>query len=255
MLNFLNELPLMLLTLPAILLSLSIHEASHGYVAYKLGDPTAKNLGRLTLNPLKHINPFGFISMLFFRVGWANPVPINTRYFKNPRRDMAISAAAGPISNLCLAGIFTVLLRLTLIGINSISEGALVIVGNRYWIDESLRENTLFVILSLLAVMFFLGISLNINLMFFNLIPLPPLDGSRIAYIFLPTETYFKIMRYERYIMIGFLVIFATGILDKPLLFLNNGMTNILYSITGMPDDLLGVVLNEILNRLPQFTL
>lgn len=255
MFNFLNELPLMLLTLPAILLSLSIHEAAHGYVAYKLGDPTAKNLGRLTLNPLKHINLFGFISMLFFRVGWANPVPINTRNFKNPRRDMAISAAAGPISNLCLATIFTILLRITLIGINSISEGALVIVGNRYWIDESLRENTLFMVLSLFAVMFFLGISLNINLMFFNLIPLPPLDGSRIAYIFLPTETYFKIMRYERYIMIGFIILFATGILNTPLAYLNNGMTDLLYKATGMPEGLLGVVLNELINRLPQFTL
>ena len=184
MLDFFNNLPIMLLSLPAILLSLSIHEAAHGYIANKLGDPTARNLGRLTLNPLKHINLFGFISMLLFRVGWANPVPINTRNFKNPRRDMAISAAAGPISNLCLATIFTILLRLTLIAINSISEGSLVILGNRYWIDESLQQNALFTILSLLAIIFFLGISLNINLMFFNLIPLPPLDGSRIAYIF-----------------------------------------------------------------------
>lgn len=255
MLDFFNNLPIMLLSLPAVLFSLSIHEAAHGYVANRLGDPTARNLGRLTLNPLKHINPFGFISMLFFRVGWANPVPINTRNFKNPRRDMAISAAAGPISNLCLAVIFTILLRITLIAINSISEGALTIIGNYYWIDESLQENTLFLVLSLLAMMLYLGISLNINLMFFNLIPLPPLDGSRIAYIFLPTETYFKIMQYERYIMIGFLVIFATGMLDKPLLFLNDGMTDILYSITGMPENLLGVVLNELLNKLPQFTL
>ncbi|MBO5716006.1 MAG: site-2 protease family protein [Clostridia bacterium] len=255
MLDFFNNLPIMLLSLPAILLSLSIHEAAHGYIANKLGDPTARNLGRLTLNPLKHINLFGFISMLLFRVGWANPVPINTRNFKNPRRDMAISAAAGPISNLCLATIFTILLRLTLIAINSISEGSLVILGNRYWIDESLQQNALFTILSLLAIIFFLGISLNINLMFFNLIPLPPLDGSRIAYIFLPTETYFKIMEYERYIMIGFLVVFASGILDKPLLFLNGLMTDLLYKATGMPEDLLGVVLNELLNRLPQFTL
>ena len=97
MLDFFNNLPIILLSLPAVLFSLSIHEAAHGYVANRLGDPTARNLGRLTLNPLKHINPFGFISMLFFRVGWANPVPINTRNFKNPRRDMAISAAAGPI--------------------------------------------------------------------------------------------------------------------------------------------------------------
>ena len=94
--NLLNELPMMLLGLPAILISLSVHEASHGYAANKLGDPTARNLGRLTLNPLKHINPIGLISMLFFRVGWANPVPVNSRYFKKPRRDMAITAAAGP---------------------------------------------------------------------------------------------------------------------------------------------------------------
>ncbi|MBR2381519.1 MAG: site-2 protease family protein [Clostridia bacterium] len=253
--DFLNNLPIMLLLLPSVLFSLSVHEASHGFVAYKLGDPTARNLGRLTLNPLKHINLFGFISMLLFKVGWANPVPINTRHFKNPRRDMAISAAAGPVSNLCLAVIFTVLLRITLLAINSISEGALTIIGNYYWIDESLSKNALFIVLSLISVMLYLGISLNINLMFFNLIPLPPLDGSRIAYIFLPTDKYFKIMQYERYIMIAFIVIFATGILDRPLLFLNDGMTDILYSLTGMPDDLLGVVLNEILSKLPKFTL
>ena len=89
----------LLLCIPIILLSLSLHETMHGYVAYKLGDPTAKNLGRLTLNPLKHLDPLGFLCMLLMGFGWANPVPINTRYFKNPRRDMAISAIAGPLSN------------------------------------------------------------------------------------------------------------------------------------------------------------
>ena len=113
--DIMNDIPRMLLMLPAILLSLSLHEAAHGYVAYKLGDPTARNLGRLTLNPLKHINLIGFLSMLFFRVGWANPVPINTRYFKKPKRDMALTALAGPLSNLCLAIIFTILLRLVMI--------------------------------------------------------------------------------------------------------------------------------------------
>ena len=255
MLDFLNDLPLMLLGLPAILFSLSVHEAAHGFVANKLGDPTARNLGRLTLNPLKHINPYGFLAMLLFRVGWANPVPINTRHFKNPRREMAITAAAGPVSNLCLASIFTILLRFVLGAINKIADGSLVIVNNRYWIDESLRNNTGFILLSLLAIALFLGISLNINLMFFNLIPLPPLDGSRIAYIFLPTETYFKIMQYERYIMIGFLVVFATGVLNRPLAFLNGIMTNFLYSVTGMPEDLLNVVITEILNKLPTFSL
>lgn len=255
MANFFNDLPMMILALPAILLSLSIHEAAHGYAAYKLGDPTAKNLGRLTLNPLKHINLFGFIAMLFFRVGWANPVPINTRNFKNPRKGMAISSAAGPLSNLCLAIIFTILLRLVLIPIGSISEGLYLTYGNRYWIDESLHQNALFVVLSLLAVMLYLGISLNLNLMFFNLIPLPPLDGSRIAYIFLPTDIYFKIMQYEQYIMIGFIILLATNIISLPLGFLTNGVTDLLYSVTGMPEDLLSVVLSDILNRLPTFSL
>lgn len=245
----------MLLALPAILISLSVHEASHGLAAYKLGDPTAKNLGRLTLNPLKHINPFGFLAMLFFRVGWANPVPINTRFFKKPRRDMAITAAAGPISNFCLAIVFTVLLRLVLIPIESISEDLLVIVGNRYYIDPALQENALFTVLSLLAIVLYLGISLNLNLMFFNLIPLPPLDGSRIAYIFLPSDLYFKVMRYERYIMIAFLVLLASGIVDLPLATLTGGITDLFYGITGMPEDLLSVVISDILNRLPTFTI
>lgn len=245
----------MLLALPAILISLSVHEASHGLAAYKLGDPTAKNLGRLTLNPLKHINPFGFLAMLFFRVGWANPVPINTRFFKKPRRDMAITAAAGPISNFCLAVIFTVLLRLVLIPIESISQDLLVIVGNRYYIDPALQENALFTVLSLLAIVLYLGISLNLNLMFFNLIPLPPLDGSRIAYIFLPSDLYFKVMRYERYIMIAFLVLLASGIVDIPLATLTGGITDLFYGITGMPEDLLSVVISDILNRLPAFTI
>lgn len=255
MFGFLNELPLMLLALPAILLSLSVHEASHGYAAYKLGDPTAKSLGRLTLNPLKHINPFGFISMLLFRVGWANPVPINTRFFKKPRRDMAITAAAGPLSNLCLGIIFTLLLRLVLIPIESIANGYFELVGGTYYYDSALLENTAFTVLSLVAIMLYLGISLNFNLMFFNLIPLPPLDGSRIAYIFLPSDTYFKIMRYERYIMIGFIVLLATGMINLPLGFLTGGITDLLYTVTAMPEDLLGFVIASVVSRLPSFSL
>ena len=152
MFGFLNDIPMMLLALPAILLSLSVHEAAHGLAAYKLGDDTAKNLGRLTLNPMKHINLFGFISMLLFNVGWANPVPINSRNFKNPRRDMAISAAAGPLSNLCLSVIFTIVLRLVLIPLESISEGLYIVSGDRYYIDPALQENGTFLVLSLFAV-------------------------------------------------------------------------------------------------------
>lgn len=257
--SFINQLPMMILALPAILFSLSFHEAAHAYAAYKLGDPTARNLGRLTLNPIKHINPFGFISMLLFNIGWANAVPINTRNFKDPRKHMAISAAAGPLSNLCLGITFTILLRMVLIPLESIAEGAYLVYEKQgqifYLIDPALRENPTFVILSLLATMLFFGIALNFNLMIFNLIPLPPLDGSRIAYIFLPTETYFKIMQYERYIMFAFIFLLASGILTLPIGIFTEGITNILYKILGMPEDLLTVVRSDILNRLPTFSL
>ena len=247
--NLLNRIPQILLMLPAVLLSLSVHEAAHGYVAYKLGDPTARNLGILTLNPAKHINPIGFISMLLFSVGWANPVPINTRRFKNPKRDMAISAAAGPISNFCLAIIFAIVLRLVMIPTSQILNSS-----NNIYLDD-LISNPSFIILSLIVTILYLGIALNLNLMFFNLIPLPPLDGSRIAYLFLPTNLYFKIMQYERYIMIAFIVLFATGIIDIPLSTLTGGITNFLYKVLGMPEFDLMYTVYTVFSRLPTFSL
>ena len=250
--NFLNEIPQMLLMLPAILLSLSVHEAAHGLVAYKLGDPTAKNLGRLTLNPIKHINPIGFLSMMFFGVGWANPVPINTRYFKNPRKGMAISAAAGPISNLCLAILFTLLLRIIMIPVVPKIDEALM-MGDIY--GDELFSNVGILLLAVLATILYLGIMLNINLMLFNLIPLPPLDGSRIAYIFLPTDIYFKIMKYERYIMIAFIILLTTNIITVPLGFFNEHITNFLYTVTDMPTPYLYYFINGVLSRLPTFSL
>ena len=112
---FLSDILLMLLSLPVVLLALSVHESAHGYAAYRLGDPTAHSLGRITLNPVKHFDLFGFLSMLVFHIGWAKPVPINARYFKNPRRDFAIVGAAGPLSNICLALIHLLVLRLAMI--------------------------------------------------------------------------------------------------------------------------------------------
>ncbi len=235
----------MLLLLPALLISLSLHESAHGYVANKLGDPTAKNLGRITLNPIKHFDPLGFLSMLVFKIGWANPVPINARNFKNPRRDMAISAAAGPISNLCLATVFTVLLRLVAIPIDNISADLII----------SDSEYTLYMILSVIAAMLYFGIVLNLNLMFFNLIPLPPFDGSRIAYVFLPAKTYFNIMRYEQYIMIGFIIVLSLGIIDLPLDFLTGGVMDLLFDIFGMPVRTVVIAINNLLNSLPKFNL
>ena len=103
LLNYLDNPILLLFIIPSVLIALTVHEYAHGYTAYRLGDPTAKNMGRLTLNPLKHLNLFGTLCMLFVGFGWANPVPINARYFKKPRKGMAIVALAGPLSNMLLA--------------------------------------------------------------------------------------------------------------------------------------------------------
>ena len=213
-----SMLPTLLLSLPVALISLSVHESAHGYVANKLGDPTAKNLGRITLNPMKHFDLLGFVSMLLFRVGWANPVPINARNFKNPRRDMAISAAAGPISNLCLAFIFAILLKLLNIAYGFIT----------------FTNETAFLVMYFLEIMLLSGVILNLNLMIFNLIPIPPFDGSRILYVFLPTDLYFKVMRYEKYIMLAFILLFATGALDGPLSFLTNLLMRLMFKLLGL---------------------
>ena len=205
----------LLLSLPIALLSLSVHETAHGYVAAKLGDPTAKNLGRLTLNPLKHLDPFGFICMVLCGFGWAKAVPINTRYFKNPRRDMALSAAAGPISNLLLAIVFAVLLKIYF----TFAPTFLTLNNN-----IATLEYIIFLFL-------YLGIQLNITLAVFNLLPMPPLDGSRILYVFLPPKQYFGIMKYERYISIGIMVLLLVGVLDPILDFVTGNIMNLIFFV------------------------
>lgn len=250
--SFLNRIPQMLLMLPAVLISISVHESAHAYVAHKLGDDTAKNLGRITLNPAKHFNLLGFLCMLFFGIGWADPVPINTRNFKDPRKGMAISSAAGPLSNLCLAAISTLLLRIVLIPLSSMIT---IPTPGYYYIEESVASSPAFILLGLLAVMLYLGIALNLNLMIFNLIPIPPFDGSRIAFVFLPTDLYFKVMRYERYIQIGFILLLASGIIDLPLSTVTGWLSDLMFGATGMPEDILGATLSEIFKRLPTFSL
>ena len=197
----------LLLCLPIVMLALSVHETAHGYVAYKLGDPTARNFGRLTLNPAKHMDPIGTVCMVLFGFGWAKPVPINTRYFKKPKRDMALSAAAGPISNLLLAFAFAVILRFVwTFGPSFISSGSDFTYQIYYWLFQFL----------------YLGIRLNVTLAVFNLIPVPPFDGSRIFLVLLPTETYFKVMRYEKYLYILLMVALFLGFLDTPISFVTN---------------------------------
>ena len=197
--NFLRDLPVYLLSLPVLLMAFSVHESAHGLMAYKLGDPTARNLGRITLNPLKHLDPLGTICMIVAHVGWAKPVPIQPRNFRNPKRDMALTGAAGPLSNLCLALLHIIVLRIVML------------------IGTDFTASVGFMIAALFLFLLYLGVVMNISLAIFNLIPVPPFDGSRIFYAFLPTKWYFSVMRYERYIMIAFLLLFALGALSGPL--------------------------------------
>ncbi len=183
---------MLLRALPA-LLCITIHELCHGLVAYKLGDDTAKRAGRLTLNPIKHIDLFGLVLMIAFRFGWAKPVPVDMRKLRHPKRGMALVALTGPVSNLLLA---IVLLFL---------YGALYIPLMNGKVGE--------VVLELLMTGGYLSCALAV----FNMIPIPPLDGSKVLFSFLPDEIYRKILRYERYFMILLFALVATRVLSGVL--------------------------------------
>ncbi len=201
----------LLLLTPPLLLALTIHEFSHGLAAYLLGDPTPKAAGRLTLNPLRHLDPLGTLVLFITQaIGWAKPVPINPNYFKNPWRDMAIVSIAGPASNLILAIILGIVFN---IFYKFFSPGPLTLP---------------------LIKMAYLGVKLNIGLAIFNLLPIPPLDGSKILAKFLPWSLRGQYLRSE---MIGFLVILFlsfTGILGKFLYPLLTFCSNLVFYYTGL---------------------
>lgn len=180
--------------LAVVVFSLSVHESAHAYAAKRLGDPTAANLGRISLNPLKHLDLFGFLSMALVGIGWAKPVPINPRYFRDPRKGMMLSSLAGPLSNFLLAVVALFLQSLTLFLANvTVSAG-------------QMTESAYYVFVAA-NILFRTAAYLNFSLAVFNLIPCPPFDGSRIFFYFLPQQWYFKVMRYERYLGLAVLVI------------------------------------------------
>lgn len=198
--DFLNNFDLyallrLVMQAAAVLLCLTVHELCHGLAAYALGDRTAKRAGRLSLNPIRHIDPVGFVMLLVAHVGWAKPVPVDMRHFKHPKRDMALTALAGPVSNFLLAllalGCGTLLLKL--------APG----------VDSPAFTYAIF-FLCYIAV-------LSVGLGVFNLIPIPPLDGSRLLSAVLPDRLYYGLMRYERWLMLAVIALAGFGFLAGPL--------------------------------------
>ncbi len=197
------------LRLVAVLLCLTVHETCHGLAAYALGDPTAKSQHRLSLNPLHHIDWFGLAAMLTLGFGWAKPVPVDMRYFKHPKRGMALTALAGPASNLVFA-------LLALLGCKAVL----------YYSPDTAAWGWTFSFLQMLA-------SLNVGLGVFNLIPISPLDGSKVLFSVLPDSAYAKLMYYERY---GFFLLYALvffgaldGFLGKAVSAVYTAMVNLIF--------------------------
>ncbi len=191
-----------------LLIAFPIHECSHALVAKWLGDDTAEKQGRITLNPLKHLDLWGTILMLFAGFGWARPVPINPNKFKKRKLGMALSSLAGPVSNLILAYIAMILSKILLY-------------------TETSEELSIICINAML---------INVGLAVFNLIPVPPLDGSRIMLLILPEKLYFKVMKYENVIFIILFAIIWLGLLDTPLAFLQVKTIEFMSFLSGWVD-------------------
>ena len=204
-----------LLSIIPALICITLHELSHGFVAYKLGDTTAKDAGRLTLNPIKHLDIMGILMMVVFHFGWAKPVPVNMYRFKNPKQGMAITAVAGPLINVVITIVFLFL------------DGLLF---------RSLGEH------NYLMEMIYLTAYLSISFAIFNIIPISPLDGSKVLFSVLPSERYDQLMRYERYGMILLLVLVSSGIFGRPLSTATNWAFDKLFIFAEWGYELIGAI-------------
>lgn len=196
------------ISLVAALLCIIIHEISHGFVSYKLGDNTAKSMGRLTLNPIKHIDLFGLLAFVFFGFGWAKPVQIDPRNFKRPKRDMAITALAGPVSNFVLAVFMLFLLGVLFPFIKTSIAGQIILD------------------------IVYLTAAFSVTLGIFNLIPVPPLDGSKVLFSVASDELYGKLLRFERFGYIFLLLVLFINYRSNFIGVASNAVMNHLASVT-----------------------
>ena len=202
---------------------LPFHEWAHAFTALKLGDTSIRYRGRLTLNPLAHIDPFGALSLLLFGIGWAKPVPINPRNFKRPKLYMGITALMGPVSNFVAA-----------------LAGGLILNALARFAPDFLLSQTVGQYIWLFLLYY---IQINVVLAVFNFLPIPPLDGSKILFIFLPDRAVQKFYQYERYIAIGLIAILWMSSMNIPgvrlvgdfLVFLEKNVTNFVLWLTGLP--------------------
>ena len=206
-----SDLGDMILRVAAILICLIIHEVSHGLAAYHLGDPTAKMNHRLSLNPLRHLDVFGTLMMIVVGFGWAKPVPVDPRYFKKPKQGMAITALAGPASNFVLAFLSAMAVNGLMGAVSVRGEGTVLITAARF---------------------FYLMVLLNIGLGIFNLIPFPPLDGSKVVAMFLPDRPYVRWMQLERYGMFILMLLLWVGVFDNFLYAARSRVMDWMFSAT-----------------------
>lgn len=200
-----------------VFLVMPLHECAHGWIAVKLGDNTAKYSGRLTLNPLPHIDPLGALAILLFGFGWARPVPVDPRNFKNPKSGMALTALAGPLSNLLAALVGGLVLKVIFMFSASIPA----------------------VLMSWILIFFINYMMINVGLAVFNLVPLPPLDGSKIIGAFIPDRILYRFAQYQNIIMMIVFVLLFVGVLSVPLGILQIAAYNGIIHITGLPSQML----------------